>query len=176
MASQLAGFLRALHSVPTSCLESVDLPIYDTRHEWAAMYERVQSELFRFMRADARDQVAEHFESVLDGSSAGTTYAPCLRHGDFGTGNIIYDPEALSIVGIVDFGSAGLGDPATDFAGLLSSYGDEFYGMCALEHPDMIAAMDRARFYLGTFALQEALFGLDNGDRTAFEAGMARFV
>jgi len=37
-----------------------------------------------------------------------------LRYGDFGTGNILYDPQTLTISGIIDFGFAGLGDGALD--------------------------------------------------------------
>ncbi|MCP4426075.1 MAG: phosphotransferase [Chloroflexi bacterium] len=36
------------------------------------------------------------------------TYKPSLRHGDFGTGNILYNPQRQAISGIIDFGFAGL--------------------------------------------------------------------
>jgi aminoglycoside 2''-phosphotransferase len=32
------------------------------------------------------------------------------------------------------------------------------------------------QFYVGTFALQEALFGIENGDREAFQSGIADYV
>jgi aminoglycoside 2''-phosphotransferase len=99
-----------------------------------------------------------------------------LRHGDFGTGNLIYDPEARRMAGVIDFGGAGLGDAATDMAGLLSSYGETFLARCAAYYPAIEAASTRIRFYYGTFALQEALFGIENGDEQAFASGMATFV
>jgi len=34
---------------------------------------------------------------------------------------------------------------------------------------------ERLAFYAGTFALQEALFGIENGDRQAFENGIAAY-
>ena len=36
--------------------------------------------------------------------------------------------------------------------------------------------MERAKFYKGTFALYEALHGIKNNDRPAFESGIAAFV
>lgn len=40
------------------------------------------------------------------------------------------------------------------------------------EDPQLSALMDRVLFYQGTFALQEALFGLENEDTEAFRAGI----
>jgi aminoglycoside phosphotransferase (APT) family kinase protein len=49
-----------------------------------------------------------------------------LRHGDFGTGNVLYDPHSLDLTGVIDFGFSGLGNPAIDIAAL-STLGDTFY-------------------------------------------------
>ncbi len=43
-------------------------------------------------------------------------------------------------------------------------------------YPEMDQALKRARFYCGTFALEEALFGIENGDQTAFQNGMVKYV
>jgi hypothetical protein len=42
----------------------------------------------------------------------GARFQPVLRHGDFGPSNILFDATTRTISGIVDFGSAALGDPA----------------------------------------------------------------
>jgi aminoglycoside 2''-phosphotransferase len=175
MASQLAGFLHSLHTTPAETVP-IELPRHETHDHWTVMYDRIRGELLPFMRSEARKHVTAHFESFLHREPEWRRTEPSLRHGDFGTGNILYDPERLSIAGIIDFGHVGLGDPACDFAGLLSSYGAEFYARCAAAYPEMVAAMARVRFIQGTFALEEALFGLDNGDRAAYEAGMAQYV
>jgi len=176
MATQLAGFLRALHAISVEDTIPAELPRYETLEQWASMYGRIRNNLFPHMRQEAREQVAAHFESFLDSDHGRYDHEPRLRHGDFGTGNIIYDPQRFSIAGIIDFGHVGLGDPACDFAGLLGSYGEAFYARCAEAYPAMAEGMDRVRFFQGTFALEEALFGFDNGDEAAFEAGMARYV
>ena len=80
------------------------------------------------------------------------------------------------VTGILDFSGAGIGDPACDFAGLYICYGDAFYQHCASVYPDMTPALNRVHFYCGTFALQEALFGLENDDMEAFHSGIAEYV
>lgn len=47
-----------------------------------------------------------------------------------------------------------------------------FFQFLVNENPQLSALMDRVLFYQGTFALQEALFGLENGDEEAFRAGI----
>jgi len=90
--------------------------------------------------------------------------------------NILYDGEKKRISGIIDFGGAGIGDPAYDFAGLLSSYGSHFLEGFSSLYPNFNQAMDRMNFYRSTFALQEALFGLRNNDRKAFEQGIKDYI
>jgi len=175
IARDLATFLRELHAIPVDEVIPVDLPLEDGLEGWAGMYRRIREKLFAYMRPDARAQVATHFESYLDDPEA-YTFQPVLRHGDFGTGNLIYDPDAHRMAGGIDFGAAGLGDGATDMAGLLSSFGEPFLARCASYYPAIEAASERIRFYYGTFALQEALFGIENGDEEAFASGIEAFV
>ena len=175
VSCQLATFLRELHAIPVDEVIPIDLPLGDGPDVWADMYRRIQELLFVHMRPDARTQVADHFESYLDDPHA-YAFDPVLRHGDFGTGNLIYDPGAGRMAGVIDFGGAGLGDEATDMAGLLASFGEPFLARCARYYPQIETASERIRFYYGTFALQEALFGIENGDEDAVASGMEPFV
>jgi aminoglycoside 2''-phosphotransferase len=174
MAIQLAEFLRKLHQFNVAEIPT-PLRRYETRDEWVDLYSRIQNHLFPHIREDARRDVKQHFNHYLSQPDR-YRFTSCLRHGDFGTGNIIYDPESLWITGIVDFGGIGLGDPAVDFAGLYISYGKAFYEDCCTEYPQMHAALERVHFYCGTFALQEALFGVENEDETAFHAGIKDYL
>ena len=175
LARDLATFLRQLHSIPVDEVIPVDLLLEDGPDRWADMYRRIRSKLFPYMRPDARALVADHFESYL-GNPQAYAFEPVLRHGDFGTGNLIYDPEHRRMAGVIDFGAAGLGDGATDMAGLLASFGETFLARCARHYPAIKAAYRRIHFYYGTFALQEALCGLENGDEQAFSSGIETFV
>jgi aminoglycoside 2''-phosphotransferase len=73
---------------------------------------------------------------------------------------------------VIDFSGCALGDPAYDFAGLLSGYGEAFVRYCAAGYPDVESLLPRTRFYQGIFALEEALFGIENNDPQAFENGI----
>ena len=76
----------------------------------------------------------------------------------------------------MDFGEATRGDPAYDFAGILSSYGEPFLRRFANTYPELDTLWERIRFYSGSFALLEALFGIENGDQEAFENGIADYL
>ena len=149
--------------------------MHDTYEESAGIYARIQEKLFGYMRPDARAWAAGHFEGFLTDAS-NFQYEPVLKHGDFGPSNILFDREKQRVTGIIDFGSSGLGDPAYDFAGLLSGYGEGFLEYCAVVYPAVTDFMGRIRFYQGTFALLEALFGIENGDEEALRAGLERYV
>ncbi len=174
LAAQLAEFLQALHSVPIHTLVDEPLPVSDTREEWLEVYGRIQTKLFPYMRLDACKTVAQHFESVLDDPTA-YHFAPVLRHGDFGTGNLLHSPTTQQMSGVIDFGFAVLGDPAFDVAGLLT-YGEPFVQQVAHHYPAIADFWPRVRFYAGAFALLEALFGIEQDDAEAFRAGLAAYV
>ncbi len=175
IANQLSGFLYELHHISTHNVIPTEMPFCDTQEEWKQMYERIRAQLFRYMRPDACREVAKQFEAFIENANL-YKFDPALRHGDFGAENILYDPDGQAIVGILDFGGAGLGDPAIDFAGIFASYGEEFYKQCCSFYPEMEQAMMRVRFYCQTFAFEEALFGIENNNQAAFENGIARFV
>ena len=151
------------------------LPVRDTFEECADIYARIQEKLFGSMRPDAREWAAGHFEGFLEDAN-NFEYEPVLKHGDFGPSNILFDREKRIVTGVIDFGSSGMGDPAYDFAGLLSGYGEGFIEYCGDFYPEVEVYMERIRFYQGTFALLEALFGVENGDEAAFIAGMAMYL
>jgi aminoglycoside 2''-phosphotransferase len=105
---------------------------------------------------------------------AGLDFTRRLIHGDFGTSNLLYDAAARRITGVIDFDGAGPGDPATDIAALMS-YGDDFMSLLVDEYPVSEGLLARARLYRGTFALQEALFGIEHGDSDAFDVGIEEY-
>jgi len=173
LATQIATFLKELHSISVEDAIPVLLPRVDTRDEWLDLYERIRLKLFEFMRPDAQKAVSQHFETYLDTPET-FTFEPTLRHGDFGTVNLLYDRDTQSITGVIDFGNTGLGDPAIDFAGIISpvGYGESFLKRFEGIYPNIETTAKRTKFYVGTFALQEALYGIEHNDREAFKAGI----
>ncbi len=175
LAWQLGIFLRELNSVPVGTAIAIELTPADPYEEYADMYNRMQHKLFPRMRRDAQVWATRHFETFLCDRD-NFAHTPVLRHGDFGTSNILFDAQAAVVTGIIDFGNSGLGDPASDPAGLLSQYGEAFVRRLSGAYPGLDACWDRIVFYQGTFALQEALFGIENNDPQALASGLARYV
>ena len=178
LASQLARFLRSLHAIPPQEVNLAQLRAADGRAEWEAMYAEIRSKLYPAMRPDARKQVTEHFEAYLDDLRL-HGFTPCLRHGDFGGPNILWDPRKGAVTGVIDFSFCALGDPAADLASI-STQGEDFFARLAPRYePDdakRAALLARARFYRGTFALSEALDGLRLSDPEAYRRGMEEYV
>lgn len=176
LAEQVAGFLRQLHSLSAAEL-GLDLPTPEGNEVWADLYRRFRERLFPFMRVDARDEVVHAFEAFL-GDARNQDYQPVLIHGDFGCSNILYDQRDQRITGIIDFSSISLGDPAVDIAALTCSvgYGEDFVKRFKRIYPDIDTLLPRTRFYTSTFALQEALYGIENNDQESFKAGIKDYI
>lgn len=169
IADQLATFLRELHAVPVDQL-GPEISRRDGYQRWAGMYADVRAQLFHFMRPSARAEVSRHFESYLS-DPARLSFSPVLRHGDFGAGNILWDPETAVITGVIDFSFAGVGDAAID-AAAISTFSEPLLERLFNVYPELATTTDRVRFYRGTYALTEALDGLRDGAREHFEAGI----
>lgn len=176
MAMALMAFLRALHTIPLAEVGGAALPGVADCASWATMYAQVRERLFPLMRGEARRAVATRFETYLGAARA--DHPETLVHGDFGPGNILYQPDpSAHLSGVVDWSSAGRGDPAVDLAALI---GPVSYPLGAIAsgfaaYPEAEAMLERAHFYASTFALQDALFGLEHDDAEAFESGIAEY-
>lgn len=184
LAQQLAGFLRALHAQPLAGLPAAfpgrkpSDPPADQRPAWEALYAAVRESLVPSMRPDAARAVTALFEAYLD-DPALQAFEPCLRHGGFHGGSIRWEPPAARITAVVDFSMCAPGDPAYDLAALAALDGDLLERVAARYAPDpalRAALLARARFYQGTFALQEALAGLRGGDQAAYQSGMEGYI
>jgi aminoglycoside 2''-phosphotransferase len=171
LARQLADFLRELHGLPLALLSG--MPIEDTREEWLELFAGFRTQLFPHMREDARQQVERDFGAFLDAPAA-DAWTPVIRHGDLGGGNILYDAESGALTGVIDFASAGPGDPAIDLAAL-STLGARLLEHLVAAWPAAAALLARARFYRSTFVLQEAYYGLRDGDRESFDYAIERY-
>lgn len=178
IAAQLGAFLRALHTTALDSAPPIARDRADTREEWADLYTRIRERLFARMRPDAREAVAVHFEASL-GDAGHFAFVPVLRHGDIGPGNVLYDPATARLSAILDFGSAGYGDPALDLASSLlgpRGYGEHLVPALEVAYPGVAALLPRARFYAGTFALQAALHGAEHDDPDELRDGLAAYV
>jgi aminoglycoside 2''-phosphotransferase len=171
LALQLVNFLVEIHSIPKSKLS---LNENNPREQMVNLYQKIQNKLYPFMGVEAQRQISLSFETFLH-SEICLNLNTTLIHGDFGATNILWEPHTKKITGIIDFGGSGIGDPAYDFAGILSSYGEDFYNKCLKLYPNGTEIAERVSFYRSTFALQEALHGVENDDVVAFENGIKAY-
>ena len=171
LAQQLAAFLHGLHSLSPAAV-GLNLPFRNALIEYERFFFNIQEHLFSFMRPDARITITKQFTDYFDDTGL-HDFDPALIHGDFGGSNILF--EADQITGVIDFGFAGFGDPATDLAAV-STFGDSFFARICEWYSPNEAMLKRARFHRSTFALYEALHGFQNNDQEAFKSGMEQYI
>jgi aminoglycoside 2''-phosphotransferase len=166
LAEQLALFLSQLHAIPRQVVEQRAIGVSEAVHsleDWSSMFADVQRELFPFLWAHQKTWVQQLFVPVLQ-RQISFDYEPVLIHGDLGVYHILYDRTQGRITGIIDFGTAGLGDPASDFACLIQALGEQFLQRMARFSPAIAPALDRARFRAGALELEWALHGIRSHD------------
>ena len=165
--SELGLFLRQLHTIPVSEAEKVGIHQSDTNRstqDWQDFYADVESTLFPLLMRHQRSAIASHFEPVLS-NNVDMDYRPAFINGDIGCYHILFSEEKKALSGIIDFGTAGIGDPATDIAVLLGQYGETLLELLLSGYPSASQYMERARFWAGTFELQWALAGIKNDNK-----------
>lgn len=163
IAERLAEFLKQFHNIPMSEIEQAGIAQSDvnrSREKWLKLFEDVKKDLFPLMMPHVRESIEEHFTAITSDKDF-MNYTPKLINGDFVPYHIIFDRETKQINGIIDFGTAGTGDPAADFACIIYNYGESFLKKMKPVYPEISKAIDRARFWSGTLPLQWALSGFN---------------
>lgn len=182
IAEQLGTFLHQLHTIPMSLVDQACIQQSVTvrkQEDWLRLYEAVQKDLFPMMMTFSQEWVHHHFASVIN-DPAFMCCDPVFMNGDLGPYHLLYEPKLHCLNGIIDFGTAGIGDPAADFACLIDQFGETFVWQVAKYYPQFDEALlERARFWAGTLRLQWLLGGLrypDEPDWFAVHIGRARDV
>ncbi len=171
LADQLGQFLKEMHGTPTADL-SEDIPhtlAPVTRDTWAEIYDRLLVKVQPLLLPHQVDWMETLFEVPLN-SVGFFDFEPVLIHGDLVPYHILFSPEERKINGIIDFSSAGLGDPATDLGSLISSYGETLVGKIKNTYSDYHDLLSRARFYAQAIELQWVLLGVESGEDYWFTA------
>jgi aminoglycoside phosphotransferase (APT) family kinase protein len=170
LAADLAALLLALR---TADLTGWPLRVQGTWSErWRALRRDVLELVVPQLTATgARRALADADAAVA--AAAGTSLA--LMHGDLGGENVRVDPTTGALTGVLDWDSAGAGDPAVDLAAIEVSVPNPVVERLLAAGPELRGDISRARNYARTFALQDAVFGLRRGDARAAHAGLAPY-
>lgn len=164
----IGKFMRQCHSIVLEAAGIANLERssqHRNRDEWVVFYQEVRDEIYPHLRSHQIEAIETHFDPMLEGK-IDFDYDPVPIHGDLTGTHILWDPLQHSMVGVIDFTKAGLGDPAVDLATLIAHYGESSLGLVMAAYPEIRFALDRARFWAGTFELESALRGLQTHDPT----------
>jgi aminoglycoside 2''-phosphotransferase len=165
LAEQLAVFLVQLHAIPRDeAARALGEPVERGADYWLKRYQDVERYLYPLLWADQRHWIDELFASVLGGSLNMAHVVPALIHDDLASYHILYAQDEQRISGVIDFGAARLGDPAADFALIISTYGESFLKRMSRYNPAIGDALDRARFLAGALELFWAVEGVRASD------------
>ena len=166
IADQLAQFFKELHSVPVNEATGFKLPMADALMKydrWVNAYQRIREKVFPLILPYVRDWAAEHFETHL-AEKSNFEYELKMVDTDIPPYHIMFDVERKRISGIIDFGCAGLGDPAIDLGVIIYNYGESFLSRFYKIYAEAETYLRRARFYTGALELRWLLAGIERND------------
>src|SRR5687768_6146411 len=166
IADQLAQFLKELHGVPLTEISNHKIPMADSlmKYEgWVKVYQRIREKVFPLLLPHLREWMTEHFESHL-AEKTNFEYEFRMIDSDIPPYHILFDKQQKRINGIIDFGCAGLGDPAIDFGVILYNYGESFLDRFYHVYPEAEVYLMRARFYAGALEARWLLTGIERNN------------
>jgi aminoglycoside 2''-phosphotransferase len=173
-AAQLGAFLSQLHRVPLgNHLPQTSAPT--TRDAWLSIQQGVEEFVYPLLLPHQREWAEGLFNFVLDDPEF-FNVAPAVIHGDLAPYHLLVDPAEPALQGVIDFGVAGVGDPAVDVACLMQYYGGRFVQRMLPVYPGLEKLLPRAAFYAQALELQWVLQGLKYTENFWFAAhlGAAR--
>lgn len=170
VAAQYATLLSGLARAGTDETVRAVLP-QAPEGQWRRFAENVRVELFQLMSDGGRLR-AERELTALD-SLPHLTRA--VVHGDLGADNVLWEwTHGLPhLSGVIDWDDVTLSDPAEDFAAIGASYGPELLErVLALGNWSGHGLLTRIAAIRGTFALQQALYAIRDGDEEELADGL----
>ena len=166
IADQLAQFFKELHSVPINGISGSEIPMADALMKydgWVNAYHRIRDKVFPLLLPHARNWIEEHFETHL-ADKANFEYELKMVDTDVAPYHILFDLMKKRISGIIDFGCAGLGDPAIDFGVIIYHYGESFLTRFYNRYREAETYLKRARFYAGAHEVRWLLTGIERNE------------
>lgn len=171
LAEQLGRFLWSLHTVPAAELEweipETMAPV--SRETWVDIHDRVIEKVQPLLLPHQIIWMEDLFGNAL-GTPGFFDFSPVLIHGDLAPYHLLFLPDEGVLNGVIDFGVAGMGDPATDLGSLINYYGESLIQKIKPFYPEYDTLLPRARFYAQALELQWVLLGVESGEQYWFTA------
>lgn len=165
IADQMAQFFKELHGIDPGEAD-FEIPAADAlvKYEgWLGAYERIREKVFPLLMPHVREAMREHFESFLADEN-NFAFEPKMVDTDIPPYHIMFDRERNLVNGIIDFGCAGMGDPASDFGVIVYNYGEGFYRRFFKLYPEAEQYLKKARFIAGAQEARWILTGLEQNN------------
>lgn len=171
LADQFGKFLNELHNIQIDNLGwEIPLTLAPVSQEtWSDIYERILIKVYPLLLPHQINWAEDLFEPVMNRAHF-FDFEPAIIHGDLAPYHILYLPEENRLSSVIDFGVAGLGDPATDFGSLIINYGERLVKKMANTYDGFSTIIERARFYAQAVELQWTLMAIESGDDYWFTA------
>lgn len=174
IATQLADFVQDMHSAP---LDELALPVQNAgrKDRLPQLHKAIQTVLHPYLNENAQHHIAE-----VCGAYCNRPDVPddklVVRHGDLGPNNILIDPKTLDITGIIDFGSAGWDEPASDLGHIAfwgaMEFGDDFVETFLDRYGADEALRERAGFYSTLIACIVAMSAIEGETEDSLKAAL----
>ena len=178
LAHELATFLQQLHAIPLSDVPSSPWQTATPPESRRVFYERrlaaLEQHIYPLLWADQKAWISDLFAPVRDSRVDLDAFTPVLIHRDLAAYHILHMPQTGDLAGVIDFGTAGAGDAATDWGCLINTYGEQFVRRMHQVYPIPQATMDRARFLAGAIELEWALGGIQSKDMSLLLVHLGR--
>ena len=175
-AAQLGAFVGALHAVPLEEARRhgvVGRDAASLREAYRGFFAKVRANMLPLFTVQEQAAIVAFWSGYLD-DDACFTFTPTLVHRDLVAEHVLFDPATGHLTGVIDWGDAGIDDPAVDFAGVRRQLGAEFARqMLATYHPALDAtALRRMDFYAGMEPFHEIHFAQTHGDAAHLAHGI----
>jgi aminoglycoside 2''-phosphotransferase len=175
-AAQLGAFVRALHTVPLEEARRHGAAGGDAasrREAYRGFFASVRANMLPLFTAREQAAIIAFWSRYLE-DDACFAFTPTLVHRDLITEHVLCDPTTGNLTGVIDWGDAGIDDPAVDFAGVRRQLGEEFARdmLAAYRLPVDTSLLRRMDFYAGMEPFHEIQFGQKHGDTAHLAHGV----
>ena len=170
LAAELVSLLNRLWAaIP----EGFPTPKRAWHRQWLDLEERVRESLLPLL---SERGAAQALHDLQNASTTAATSPTAFTHGDLGGENLLVQPEDGQLMGVLDWDTAGVGDPALDLAALRASLPRGVWTLVVDRLDASESVLCRADAYSATFGLQEALLGVADGDADAVRRGLSGYL
>lgn len=163
-AHELGRALAAIHKLPVETIEKAGLPVYDAQ----TSRRRLLADLHDADSTSALPGVLRRrWENALEQPQL-WDFEPRVVHGDIGSDQFTWSDGSISCV--LGFGSAHVGDPALDFASLVSILDEELFDALLESYSNALGEEPSESFFSRVVLMSELalarwmLFGARRGD------------